>query len=117
MEEKLEFNYPKTMDDVVRKDRIRYQQMKQKNEGSKGVAAKKMRNFPPNRNEKNMHGRNNQQRTFQKFARNPPKTHTFTENRQPEGIKLLLNNQQNCHYNFGDAKKHIITKINFLRGL
>jgi len=33
MKEKLEFDYPKTMDDAVRKARIFYQQMKQKNEG------------------------------------------------------------------------------------
>lgn len=34
--EKLEFNYPKTMDDVVRKAHIFYQRMKKKNEGPKG---------------------------------------------------------------------------------
>lgn len=40
MKEKLEFNYPKTMDDAVRKARICYQQMKKKIEGPKGQTIK-----------------------------------------------------------------------------
>jgi len=36
MKEKLEFDYPRTMDDAVQKARICYQQMKQKSEGYKG---------------------------------------------------------------------------------
>jgi len=40
-----------------------------------------------------MHGRNNLQRTFWKFVRNPPKTQTFTKNRQPKGISRNVTEQ------------------------
>lgn len=45
MKEKLEFDYPRTMDDAVWKSCICYQQMKQKNEGPKGGVNRKGRNL------------------------------------------------------------------------
>ena len=45
MNEKLEFDYPKTIDDEVWKARICYQEMKQKNEGPKGGLNRKGRSL------------------------------------------------------------------------
>jgi len=52
-----------------------------------------MRNVPPNRQPKVVNGRNNQQRTFGKFARNMPKTQTYTENRQLERATKTVTDQ------------------------
>jgi len=93
MKEKLEFGYPRTMDDAVQKSCICYQKMNQKNEGPKGATRRKIRNLPPKRKLKVINGINNQQKTFGKFARNPPKAPTYTLNRQLKGISKLVTNQ------------------------
>lgn len=81
MKEKLEFDYPRTMDDAVRKAHICYQQMKKKSDGPKGDLGGKLRNFTPIRQPKVINGRSNQQRTFGKFARYPSKVLAYIENR------------------------------------
>ena len=78
---KLEFDCPRMMDDAVRKARICYQQMKQKSEAPKGDLGRRMRNLPPNRQQKVVNGQNNQQRTFGKFTRNLPKFPTYPESK------------------------------------
>ena len=107
MKEKLEFDYPRMMDNAVRKARICYQQMEQKNEGPKGAIGKKMRNLPPNRQPKVINGRNNQQITLRKFASNPPIAQTYIKNRQPERVSKPATDQPpkaplQC-WGYGDA--------------
>jgi len=75
MKEKLEFDYPKTMDDVVRKSCIYYQQMKQKNKGPKGGLNWKGRSLIPNKHSKFSNNKNIRQKPLNKItARNLPKT-------------------------------------------
>jgi len=94
MKEKLEFHYPKTMDDDVRKDRIFYQQMKQKNEGSKGSLNRKGRSLIPNKHSRFVGGRNVQQKPLSRFlARNQPKV-VDSENRSLEGVTKYVNDKQ-----------------------
>ena len=74
MKEKLEFDYPKTMDNVVRNARIYYQQMKQKNDEAKGGLNKKGRGLISSRHPKLSNVRNFQRKPFSKFPkRNQPK--------------------------------------------
>jgi len=74
MKENLDFDYPKTKDDAVWKAYICYQQMKQKNEGSKGSLNKKGISLIPNKHSRFVGGRNVQQKSLSKFlARNQPK--------------------------------------------
>lgn len=54
MKEKLEFDNLKMMDEVVRKGRIYYHQMKQKGEGNKNWTSKKGQIFTANKNMKNV---------------------------------------------------------------
>lgn len=55
MKEKLEFDNPKTMDEVVQKAQIFYHQMKQKGEGNKYWTGKKGKKiFIANKNVKNV---------------------------------------------------------------
>jgi len=94
MKKKLEFDYPKTMDNVVQKARIYYQQMKQKNEGPKWGLNKKGRSLIPNKHPKFANNRNAQRNTFSKLpARNQPKT-AYSENRPIEGATKSVNDQQ-----------------------
>jgi len=93
MKEKLEFGYPRTMDDVVQKACICYQQIKQKNETPKGASSERIKNLPLNREHKAVNGRSIQQRTFGKLSRNLPKDPTYTENRQIEGISKHVTNK------------------------
>lgn len=94
MKEKLEFDYPKTMDDSVQKLCICYQQMKQKSEVSKGEIGSRGRNLPPSRQTKSTNGKNIQQTTFIKLPRNQPKVPTYIENRQSDVVNKTANYQQ-----------------------
>lgn len=94
MKENLEFDYPRTIDDVVRKACICYQQMKQKSEGSKGEMGRRGRNLPPSRQKKITNGRNIQQRTFSKFPKNGSKVPAYNENGHSKGVSKPTNDQQ-----------------------
>jgi len=94
MKEKLEFDYPKTMEDVVQKAHICCQQMKWKNEGPKGGLNKMGISLIPNGQPQFSNHRNAQQKSFNKFpTRNQPKT-AYSENRPAEGVKKFVNDQQ-----------------------
>jgi len=74
MKEKVEFDYPKTKDDAVRKACICYQQMKQKNEGFRRRTIKKGRNLIPSKHPKFSNNKNLQKKSLHKFlASNQPK--------------------------------------------
>jgi len=94
VKEKLELDYPRSMDDAMWKACIFYEQMKQKNQGPKGGVNRKGRNMIPNRQAKFANSINVQQKPLSKFpVRNQPKA-AYYENRQLEGANKLVNDQQ-----------------------
>lgn len=94
MKEKLEYDYPRTMDDTVRKARISYQQMKQKNQGSKGSLDRKGRSLTPNKHSRFANGRNIQQNSLNQLpVRNQSKM-GYSKNGKLDGVTKSVNDQQ-----------------------